>query len=314
NLPVNYDFLFTGAVDPDAQEAQPTQKGRATVAAAKMLKARIAMQNQDWAEAINLSRDVINSGQYPFAERFVPIFDAQIFGSQNSSESILEMQSLAGAGEFNNTGGYSWFTVDGAVPRIGATQEAYDLFEGDDDTIIDVRKDRSMSLSGTPGAIYAVKYANSFPWWNPENGDTFNFVIFRVTEAYLNIAEALNEQSYPSSEALEIVNMIRARAQDLQRNPPASGIDPWDFSMFPTQESFRQAIREERRRELIFEGQRWWDMIRYDQMDGTTLAPQAVGLTDVQPGYDIDQTRLVIPIPQSAIVQNPELDQNPAYE
>ncbi|MEM9856836.1 MAG: RagB/SusD family nutrient uptake outer membrane protein [Bacteroidota bacterium] len=312
-LPENYDFLFTGATDPDDAGAQPTQKGRATIWAAKMLLARIAMQNQDWNRAIELSREVINSGRYPLSERWVNIFDATITGSQNASESILEIQSLAGAGEFNNTGGYSWFTIDGR-PRRGATLEAFNLFEGDDDNVLDVRKVESMNQSSTPTEIYAIKYANANPWWNPDNGDPFNFVIFRSTEAYLNIAEALNEQSYPSIEALNIVNRIRSRAQDLQYNPPTAGIENWDFIMFPNQESFRMAIREERRRELMFEGQRWWDMIRYDEMDGTALAPQAVGLTDIQPGYNIENTKLLAPVPTEAIRRNPNLSQNAAYQ
>ncbi|MCG8391304.1 MAG: RagB/SusD family nutrient uptake outer membrane protein [Cytophagales bacterium] len=314
DLPLNYDFEFTGAIQPDDPDAQPTQKGRATVAAAKMLKARIAMQNQDWENAIRLSREVIESGQYPLTERWVNIFDAEVQGSQNASESILEIQTLAGAGEFNNTGGYSWFTVDGR-PRRGATLEAYDLFEGDEDEIIDVRKAESMTQRReNPNEIFAVKYANAFPWWNPDNGDPFNFIIFRATEAYLNIAEALNEQAYPNNEAMEIVNRIRRRAQDLQYNPPTPGIDEWDFSMFPDQASFRAAIREERRRELMFEGQRWWDMLRYDAMDNTTIAPAAVGLTNVAPNYNIDETRLLLPIPDGARVQNPELIQNIGYQ
>ena len=314
DLPVNYDFLFTGAVQPDDPGAQPTQKGRATVAAAKMLRARIAMQNQDWENALRLSREVVESGQYPFTERWVNIFDADVQGSQNASESILEIQTLGGAGEFNNTGGYSFFTIDGR-PRRGATLEAYDLFEGDEDNIIDVRKAESMSQRQDDlDQIYAVKYANAFPWWNPDNGDPFNFIIFRATEAYLNIAEALNEQSYPNNEAMDIINRIRGRAQDLQYNPPTPGIDDWDFTMFPDQASFRAAIREERRRELMFEGQRWWDMLRYDAMDNTTITPRAVGLTNVSPNYDIDDTRLLLPIPDQAILQNPELIQNRAYQ
>lgn len=314
NLPPNYDYQFTGAVAADDAGALPVQKGRATKAAAMMLKARIYMQNREWQQVIDKSREVIALGEYELSDRFVDIFDATLAGAQNSTESILETQSLAGAGEFNNTGGYAWFTTDGR-PRRGATLEALELFDGDEDNPLDVRREFSMNQrDDNPGQIYAVKYANSFPWWNPDNGDTFNFVIFRLTEAYLNIAESLNELSYPNSEALEIVNTVRARAQDLVFNPPTAGIPRWDFGMFPDQASFRQALRDERRRELMFEGHRWFDLMRYDEMDGTTLAPEAVGLTEVAPGYDVSQTRLLCPVPEQAIVQNPELVQNPAYQ
>ena len=301
NLPTNFTFL----AETDA-DATINNKGRATKGAAMLMKARIYLRDQQWQEAIDKATELINLGEYVFTARWISIFDATSTVSQNSSESILEIQTLAGAGEFNPTGGYAWFHQDGR-PRRGATLEAFDLFEGSEDDPRDVRKEFCFSqLEDAPEQIYALKYANAFPWWNPENGNPFNFVPMRLTEAYLIIAESLNELSYPSTEAIGIMNRIRERARD--PDFPTAGIDPANFALYPNQDSFREFIRDERRRELMYEGHRWYDLLRYDRYDGGTRAVEAVALLNT--GFE---ERILLPIPQLAINQNPNLEQNPDY-
>jgi starch-binding outer membrane protein, SusD/RagB family len=299
-LPWQHDNLATIAEDQVIQS-----KGRATKAAAKLQLARIYLKNREWQKAIDKCREIVASGEFSLVSQWTTIFASSNLTAQNSSESILEIQTKRGAGEFNNTGGYSWFHQDGA-PRRGATLEAFNLFEGDNTTRRDVRKEFTMSqVSTSPNQIYALKYANSFPWWDPAN--PFNFIPMRLTECYLIMAEALNEISYPNSEALTYINMIRDRARDSNFiNGATTGISPYTFSVFDTQAKFRQGIREERRRELMFEGQRWFDLLRYDEMDGTTEAQEAVGLTSPE--------KTLFPIPQDEIVRNsPLLIQNPGY-
>lgn len=280
-------------------------KGRATKAAAKLLIARIHLKNKEWQKAIDACEEIIASGQFRLTTRWTKIFSSSDVDAQNSTESILEIQTKRGTGEFNNTGGYSWFHQDGA-PRRGATLEAFNLFEGDKTTKKDVRKESTLSqVSNAPNQIYALKYANSYPWWDPAN--PFNFVPMRLTECYLIMAEALNEISYPNIDALNYINAIRGRARDSDYIGGATlGIEPYSLTTYNTQAKLRQGIREERRRELMFEGQRWFDLLRYDEMDGTTKALEAVGLTSPE--------KTLFPIPQDEIVRNaPLLKQNPGY-
>ncbi len=298
NLPWNHNNL--GVLDAD-QLIQ--SKGRATKGAALLLRARIHQQNREWQKAIDLCREIIGSGQFRLVERWVTIFDAGN-GSQNTSESILEVQTRTGPGEFNNTGGYAWFHQDGR-PRRGATLEAYNLFEGTAAEPLDVRKVFSMSQrTDNPDQIYAVKYANSFPWWAPE--DPFNFVPMRLTECYLIIAEALNELGFPNDEAMAYINLIRERSKDLNfTTGPIPGVEPFSFADIRSQAEFRQKIREERRRELMFEGHRFFDLMRYDAMDNGDRTMKALGLTSPE--------KLMFPIPESELVNNPLLTQNPGY-
>ncbi len=298
NLPWNHKNL--AALEPD-QVLQ--SKGRATKGAAKLLKARIALKDAQWQKAIDLCREIIVSGEFTLTPRWIQIFDAAQ-GNQNSTESIMEVQTVTGPGEFNNTGGYSWFTQDG-FPRRGATLEAYNLFEGDANNRKDVRKIFSMTQrTEQPSQIYAIKYRNGYPWWNPQ--DPFNFVPFRLTECYLIIAEALNEIGYPNNDALTIINIIRDRAKDPQYTGGAAlGIDPYTFVEYNTQAKFREGIRNERRRELMFEGIRYFDLLRYDSYDRGNRAQLATRITSPE--------RTLLPIPDSETRINPKLTQNPGY-
>jgi hypothetical protein len=78
-----------------------------------------------------------------------------------------------------------------------------------------------------------------------------NDIIFRLGEAYLDYAEALNEAKGPVAEAYAAVNTIRARSG--QPNLPA-GL---------TQAQFRERVQNERAIELYFEDHRLWDIRRW---------------------------------------------------
>ncbi|WP_294081947.1 RagB/SusD family nutrient uptake outer membrane protein [Proteiniphilum sp. UBA5384] len=78
------------------------------------------------------------------------------------------------------------------------------------------------------------------------------WTLYRLAEAYLNYAEALNEfHGRPVKEAYDAVNLIRGR----------SGMP--DFPSDLSQEEFREKIRNERSIELFFEEHRLWDVMRW---------------------------------------------------
>jgi starch-binding outer membrane protein, SusD/RagB family len=80
---------------------------------------------------------------------------------------------------------------------------------------------------------------------------TPNDILFRLGEAYLNYAEALNEAQGPVAAAYQAVNIIRNR----------SGMPNLPTGLTKTQ--FRERIRNERDVELAFEDHRFWDIRRW---------------------------------------------------
>lgn len=78
-----------------------------------------------------------------------------------------------------------------------------------------------------------------------------NNIIYRLADAYLMYAEALNEARGPVQEAYGAVNIIRNRSG--QPDLPA-GL---------SQDEFRDRVRNERAIELAFEDNRFWDIRRW---------------------------------------------------
>ena len=98
-------------------------------------------------------------------------------------------------------------------------------------------------------------------------------IVYRLGEAYLNYAEALNEykNDYTSrQEALSYVNKIRERAGI--RPYTLEAVDPavaQKIHVDDTQEAVRKVIRAERRVELCGEGIRYDDLRRWQEAEGT---------------------------------------------
>uniref|UniRef100_UPI003593659A RagB/SusD family nutrient uptake outer membrane protein n=1 Tax=Persicitalea sp. TaxID=3100273 RepID=UPI003593659A len=84
---------------------------------------------------------------------------------------------------------------------------------------------------------------------NSANNFDVNQPIIRYAEVLLNLAEALNEQGQ-SDKALVPLNQIRSRA----KLAPITDTN---------QSTLREIIRKERRKELIFEGHRFFDLARW---------------------------------------------------
>lgn len=141
-----------------------------------------------------------------------------------------------------------------------------------------------------------------------------HWIFFRLTEIYLNYAEAMYHLGNEDI-AREYINIIRDRASV---NMPA-------IPNTVTGTDLLEKIRHERRIELVFEGHRYYDVRRWKIAEVTDNEP-AIAMsinrnvdltktytkTTVQPRKFLEQHYL-LPIPQSEIDKNPQLTQNPGY-
>lgn len=122
-----------------------------------------------------------------------------------------------------------------------------------------------------------------------------DFIVFRVAEAYLNLAEAQLMQGRPE-DAVQTINILRKKRS----------VQGYDLSITADKMNI-DFILDERGRELYGEMQRWFDLKR----TGTLLDrvkrynPEATGLKDYH---------LLRPIPQSEIDRSSnKVPQNPGY-
>jgi len=140
---------------------------------------------------------------------------------------------------------------------------------------------------------------------------TTDGIKFRLSELYLNYAEALNEYS-PGNAAIETsVNLIRTRA----------GMPNLPIGL--SQAEMRTRIRNERRIELFAENHRFWDVRRWKIAAQTEQ--EIWGMKAVREGSGFKYERflvekrpwrnamLVIPITLDETFRNPNLKQNPGW-
>lgn len=138
------------------------------------------------------------------------------------------------------------------------------------------------------------------------------WILYRLGTLMLDFAEAENEANGPTAEVYANVNAIRARAK---LPALAAGL---------SKDQMRERIHHERRIEMAFENNRFWDVRRWKigvekfniQIKGMRITKNGNNLTyqvvNVRPRI-FDVKRHLFPIPQSEINRNPNMDQNPGW-
>ena len=152
---------------------------------------------------------------------------------------------------------------------------------------------------------------------------TYPWPMIRLASLYLLYAEAENEVNGPGADVYKYLNLIRARAGLF------SVEDSWsNYSRNPTKhttkEGLREIIRTERLIEMAFEGQRFWDLRRWKEAVNELNKP-ITGWDLVQedaPSYYRERvifnqaftTRDYLwPIPESELLSNKRMSQNPGW-
>lgn len=120
-----------------------------------------------------------------------------------------------------------------------------------------------------------------------------DFPIIRYADILLSRAEALNEISGPTEEAISLINEVREVA----------GVPALSVNDFSSKESLRAHILDERAWEFFTEESRRQDLIRHGKF--IELAKER--------GKSAFDYQVLFPIPQNEIDRNPNLEQNPGY-
>ncbi len=124
--------------------------------------------------------------------------------------------------------------------------------------------------------------------------------MFRLADAYLIYAEAaLRGGGGSTAQALTYVNALRQRAFGNTSGDITSGQLTLDF------------LLDERGRELLWEGQRRMDLVRYGKFTGGSYLWSWKGGTKL--GATTDGHLNLYPIPANELSANPNLVQNPGY-
>lgn len=112
---------------------------------------------------------------------------------------------------------------------------------------------------------------------------------------------------------MDIVNTVYLRS-----NPTI--IDLLSISNYQTKKELEELVLVERQRELMFEGKRWFDLMRMARRDGKTDRLIKLVIRKSEENSSVlssklkDMNALYWPISESELKANPRLKQNPFYE
>ena len=119
--------------------------------------------------------------------------------------------------------------------------------------------------------------------------------VFRLAEIYLNLAEAKAELGTLTDADLEnTVNKLRARVGVTGKLTTGAAVEPWIADCYPTLKALNPSnlgvileIRRERTVELVMEGFRYWDIMRWKE--GKVFEEDFLGMYVEAGIYDLDE-------------------------
>lgn len=278
--------------------------GRATGGAAKSILAKVYLTRQEWDKAASKCLEVM-TGPYGYS-LFPNYADVFNINKKNIQEQIFSAQCVGGNIQGNRLASSCAPVGIPGIPAAGTdepTTQAYQIFDS-----LDLRRDVTFDtslISPTNGQTYKftphfAKYWDPTTITNPTNSNQ-NIPVIRYAEVLLMYAEALNEVNHgPTADAYDAVNKVIRRAYGKTIDVPDSTVDLKDLDYT----GFQQAVYLQRRKELMMEFQRWFDLIRTKTMVETL---HAVGKTAAS------DKNYLLPVPQHEIDLNPKLTQNPGW-
>ena len=260
----------------------------------------------------------------------------EIFGTGNSFESLFEItynETLNTNNQNSFVGSYYTNVNNNQAQsgRLAAVDEFYEGLPSASTELFSVKDCRAYESIYQAGQtqFYIAKYAasrvtldNSIANWTPDyswrSRNYANWIVYRLTDVMLMKAEALIEQgSDKFEEAFSLINAVSRRA--VNSLTPGSG-EVLNFDSFKdSKENMETLVMEERHRELMFEGKRWYDLVRQARRVGNTrelaktvTKKQITNISGIQIRL-ADPNALYLPYFRKELKVNPFLKQNPAY-
>lgn len=274
-----------------------TDINRATRLAASALQARIALYTRVWADAETYSTEYINGIPLATMANFNGIWT-----DANTNEQAFR---LVRTSSFGGRIGSLWRGTSASASNIGTvTWRPSDKIWDAYDKINDVRfasyfkDEQSLAASGR-GTRLIQKYAGT--GYATPNENVANAKVYRTGEMYLIRAEARAEQNKFSgaNSAESDVNALRT-----------ARITGYANVVFASKTAAIDAIMEERFKELVYEGHRFWDLKRRG-LPVVRLVSDAPTANSVS--LPAGNFRFLLPIPDPEMKANPLIVQNPGY-
>lgn len=302
------DLDFAIANLPDEAYA-----GHAVKGSAQALKARIELFNGNFEAAATLAKEIIDGGIFSLSDDYRANF-LESHGQDNCPEIIFSIKFQGPNNPNPSDQTYGWWGSVNPFEEFVLSHEPGDirlkanvLSPGDPWPL-------GEKQIGPAGAFFAGDQQfigttyNANKWVNQETATPANWASLgndathlRFAEVLLVYAEAQNEASGPDASVYEAINAVRERAE----------LDPLPEDL--SQDEMRERIRHERRVELAFEGQRFFDLRRWGLL--SSVIPNLPEPPSSATTFRVWKDHFaLLPVPQAEIDKDPEnLKQNLGY-
>ena len=289
---------------PDFNSADRTLMTK-TVAQAMLAKVYAEKPVQDYAKVITYAEKVRAASGMALEPEYSTLFGWDASKNdcvkRNTSEGILEVHWYVGSSNWE-----SWM--------YGRCLEDYDYYftwvkwiTPSRDLIQDFMQEGDTTRLNQSVVYYSCTWsdyypASHYPFMYKTRSGYNNLYMLRLADILLMEAEAYAYQGNLSKSA-ELVNMVRERAKlkDLTADKTAN------------KDAMIEAVLHERRLELAFEGQRWFDLVRNGKVEEYMNTVNSRDTGRLQQVRAFDANTYLLPIPQTALDENNNLVQNPGY-
>lgn len=300
-------------------------KGHITQKAIWTLLADMYLWINDYDKCIECCDKVINTATNPLQLENASSYNKNVFGDGNSKESIFELQfssdtpdyvvnemynTTGGRNSYNHLSSLKFSNYDTFIDRNSDNRFNDALFGSSQATTIPIKKYVAYRReNSTSSAVTASDYIN--------NANTQNWIVYRLSDAYLLKAEALVERNQ-DGDLQEAINMV---SHTYDRANPSKSSGTLQLANYNSQTAMRELVFTERQREFLFEGKRYFDLLRRARREGSVQTVVSNFLMRKYASLDqaTVQSRLAnvnalyMPINKDELKLNKLLKQNPFY-
>ncbi|WP_345232330.1 RagB/SusD family nutrient uptake outer membrane protein [Olivibacter ginsenosidimutans] len=290
-----------------APENDAGDKTRFSKSVARTLLAKVYAEKpiRDYSKVIQYC-DAVTADGFDLVDDFSDLFGMNAAGTdakmRNTKESILEAQFFSGSGNWvtwmfgrdlaNWNSNFTW------AKWVTPSRDLIKAFETEGDQ---ERFQESVVYYETSWSNYYP--SDHYPFMYKCRSAYSSIIKYRYADVLLLKAEALIMGPSDLAGAADIIDRIRQRA----------GLKKLPANIRGDKEAMLNALLKERRLELAFEGQRWFDLVRLNKVEEVMNAIFAKDSGRKALVYPFNETSYRLPIPQGVIDQNPKIVQNPGY-
>lgn len=292
---------LTEAISSNAL-ATETEPGYVSVWGAKAILSRVYLNMGDYANALSVAEDIIkNSGAALWTrDQYFKAWDAS---TPNESEFLFRL-NVAGSTDNNDLNGIGNLQQREGYKEMVATKKFVDMLTSDpkdvrNDMFLPAKAEKEVAVYGT-NKVFLNKLRG-------QGGNLRNVTIvpiIRLSEVYLTAAECAFRNN-DKTKAVEYLN-------DLVKNRTTTVA-----SLATVDNITLERILIERRKELIGEGQRYFDALRNNETITRYTSEADKGwhktLSKEAQSFNRDFYKAIAAIPQAEINANPNIKQNTGY-